>query len=262
MKITDVEAIVVRQPSLDGAIADGSQDDLIVRVRTDEGIEGIGEVDSSPEVVRAVVYAPTSHSLTGGLRDLLIGEDPLDIERLWQKMYRGTIFLGRRGVAIHAISGIDIALWDIKGKALGKPVSELIGAPRCDKVRAYASLLMPDTTSEVRERVTEMCERGFTAVKLGWGPLGQSPANDLRLAAAACDAAGGRVAIMIDAGFAYGGAPRRRSPWPASSRTWVSTGSRSRWSRTSSTPTPSSPMRSSSGLRQASRMPRSGAFAT
>ena len=116
MKITDVEAIVVRQPSLDGGIADGSQDDLIVRIRTDEGIEGIGEVDSSPEVVRAVVYAPTSHSLTGGLRDLLIGEDPLDIERLWQKMYRGTIFLGRRGVAIHAISGIDIALWDIKGK--------------------------------------------------------------------------------------------------------------------------------------------------
>ncbi len=207
MKITDVEAIVVRQPSLDGGIADGSQDDLIVRVRTDEGIEGIGEVDSSPEVVRAVVYAPTSHSLTGGLRDLLIGEDPLDIERLWQKMYRGTIFLGRRGVAIHAISGIDIALWDIKGKALGKPVSELIGAPRCDKVRAYASLLMPDTTSEVSERVTEMCERGFTAVKLGWGPLGQSPANDLRLAAAACDAAGGRVAIMIDAGFAYEGSP-------------------------------------------------------
>ena len=120
MKITEVEAIVVRQPSLDGAIADGSQDDLVIRVLTDEGIEGIGEVDSSPEVVRGRDHAPGSHSLTGGLRDLLIGEDPLEIERLWEKMYRGAIFLGRRGVAIHALSGIDIALWDIKGKVLGQ----------------------------------------------------------------------------------------------------------------------------------------------
>ena len=204
MKITDVEAIVVREPGLDGAIADGSQDDLVVRISTDEGVEGVGEVDSSPEVARAVIDAPTSHSLTGGLRDLLIGEDPLDIERLWQKMYRGAIFLGRRGVAIHAMSGIDIALWDIRGKALGKPVSELLGAPRRERVRAYASMLMPETPTEVRERVAEVRERGFTAVKLGWGPLGKSPENDLRLAAAACEAGGSGTAIMIDAGFAYG----------------------------------------------------------
>ena len=162
MKITDVEAIVVRQPSLDGGIADGSQDDLIVRVRTDEGIEGIGEVDSSPEVVRAVVYAPTSHSLTGGLRDLLIGEDPLDIERLWQKMYRGTIFLGRRASTIHAISGIDIALWDIKGRA---PRETRLGAdrahPGCDRCARMPRLLMPDTAfRRSHERVTEMWNEG------------------------------------------------------------------------------------------------------
>ena len=130
MKITDVEAIVVRQPSLDGADRRRQPGRPRDPVRTDEGVDGIGEVDSSPEVARAVITAPRSHSLTGGLRDLLIGEDPLDIERLWEKMYRGAIFLGRRGVAIHALSGIDIALWDIKGKVLGKPVSALIGAPR------------------------------------------------------------------------------------------------------------------------------------
>ncbi|HEY6076756.1 MAG TPA: hypothetical protein VIV36_07935, partial [Gaiella sp.] len=79
MKITDVEAIIVREPGLDGAIADGSQDDLVIRISTDEGVEGVGEVDSSPEVARAVIDAPTSHSLTGGLRDLLIGEDPLEV---------------------------------------------------------------------------------------------------------------------------------------------------------------------------------------
>ncbi len=212
MKITCVEAIVVRAPGLDGAIADGSQDDLIVRIETDEGLEGVGEVDSSPEVARAVIDAPTSHSLTGGLRDLLLGENPLDIERLWQKMYRGAIFLGRRGVAIHAISGIDIALWDIRGKALGRPVSELLGAPRRDRVRAYASMLMPETPTEVGERVAEVREQGFTAVKLGWGPLGKSPENDLRLAAAACEAGGSEAAIMIDAGFAYGDSPATAIP--------------------------------------------------
>ncbi len=145
MKITDVEAIVLRQAEVNEGIADGSQDDLVVRIHTDEGITGIGEVDSSPELVQALVQAPSSHAVAVSLRDVLIGEDPLDVERLWQKMYRGLIYFGRRGIAIHAISGLDIALWDIKGKALGKPIHELLGTPHRDRVRAYASMLMPDT---------------------------------------------------------------------------------------------------------------------
>ena len=120
MKITDVEAVVLRQPALDDGIADGSQDDLVILVHTDEGITGIGEVDSAPEAVRALVQAPGSHAIANSLHDLLVGEDPLDVERLWQKMYRGLIYIGRRGIALHAISGIDIALWDIKGKARGQ----------------------------------------------------------------------------------------------------------------------------------------------
>ena len=109
---------------------------------------------------------------------MLIGADPLDIEGLWEKMYRGTIFSAGAASAIHAISGIDIALWDIKGKAPGKPVSELLGAPRCDRVRAYASPLMPDTDDGgPRQAWPELREMGFTAIKLGWGPLGQSPAT-------------------------------------------------------------------------------------
>src|SRR6476660_6979612 len=135
MKITDGEAVVLRQPAVDDAIADGSQDDLVVLVHTDEGITGIGEVDSAPEAVRAMINAPGSHAIANSLRDLLVGEDPLDVERLWHKMYRGLIYIGRRGIALHAISGIDIALWDIKGKVLGKPVCELIGTPQRDRVR-------------------------------------------------------------------------------------------------------------------------------
>lgn len=204
MKITDVEAVVLRQPAVDDAIADGSQDDLVILVHTDEGITGIGEVDSAPEAVRALVNAPGSHAIAAGLRALLVGEDPLEVERLWQKMYRGLIYVGRRGIALHALSGIDIALWDVKGKALGKPICELIGGPRRDRVRAYASLLMPDSAGEVRERVAGLREQGFTAVKLGWGPLGADPALDLELAAAACESAGEGMAVLIDAGLGYG----------------------------------------------------------
>jgi L-alanine-DL-glutamate epimerase-like enolase superfamily enzyme len=202
VKITDVEAIVLRQPVLDDAIADGSQDDLVVLVHTDEGITGIGEVDSAPEAVRALVNAAGSHAIAHSLRDLLVGEDPLEPERLWQKMYRGLIYVGRRGIALHAISGIDIALWDLKGKALGKPVCELIGRPQRDRVRAYASMLMPDDPGEVRERVSALAEQGFTAVKLGWGPLGADVDRDLELAGAACEVADG-MAVLIDAGLGY-----------------------------------------------------------
>ena len=203
MKITDVEAIVLRQPVLDEDIADGSQDDLVIKVHTDEGIVGIGEVDSAPEAVKALVDAPGSHAIANSLHTLLVGEDPRDVERLWQKMYVGLIYIGRRGIALHALSGIDIALWDIKGKAEGKPISELLGGAKRDKVRAYASMLMPDTPEETAERVSALCNDGFTAVKLGWGPLGKDPAHDVRLVAAAKEAAGD-CEILIDAGHGYG----------------------------------------------------------
>jgi L-alanine-DL-glutamate epimerase-like enolase superfamily enzyme len=204
LKITDVEAIVLRQPVLDDGIADGSQDDLVILVHTDEGITGIGEVDSAPEAVRALVEAPGSHAIANSLHGLLVGEDPTDPERLWDKMYKGVIYIGRRGIALHAISGIDIALWDIKGKAEGKPVCELIGTPQRDKVRAYASMLMPDDPADVRQRVGQLRHEGFTAVKLGWGPLGKDADHDIALAAAAIEAAAGTVTILIDAGHGYG----------------------------------------------------------
>ena len=182
MKIVDVEAIILRQPTLDESIADGSQDDLVIRVHTDAGIVGVGEVDSAPEAVQALVNRKSSHAIAGSLHDLLVGEDPTDPERLWEKLYRGLIYIGRRGIALHALSGIDIALWDIAGKAAGKPVHELLGGAKRDKVRAYASRLMPDTVEETRDAVAELVEQGFTAVKLGWGPLGKDAKHDVALA--------------------------------------------------------------------------------
>ncbi len=203
MKITAIEAIILRVPALDSAIADGSQDDLLIKVHTDDGVVGIGEVDSAPEAVKAVVDARASHAVALSLSDLLVGEDPLDVERLWSRMYRGLIYIGRRGISLHALSGVDIALWDIKGKVAGRPVCELLGPRRHERVRAYASMLMAETPDEVRRDVERVCTLGFTAIKLGWGPLGKDPDLDVELVRAAREAAGERD-IMIDAGLGYG----------------------------------------------------------
>jgi L-rhamnonate dehydratase len=201
MIITAVEALLLKQPGeLDTTIADGSQDALIIRVSTDEGITGIGEVDSNPTVVKAIVEAPPSHKTACGLRSLLIGQDPGDIAGLWQRMYRGSLYYGRRGAALHAISGIDIALWDIAGQAQGKPIHALLGGMKRERVKAYASTLMPDSPDEVRQVVDEQSQAGFQAVKLGWGPLGQDAELDIALVRAARQAAGDDLDLMVDVG--------------------------------------------------------------
>ena len=94
-----------------------------------------------------------------GLASLLVGENPLEVERLWYRMYRGSIYYGRRGVAIQAISAIDIALWDICGKVYGQPVHILLGGKWRDKVRAYGSTLFRPTPEAMREAVKGMSPR-------------------------------------------------------------------------------------------------------
>src|SRR4029077_13645968 len=117
MKITDVEAIYLRQPQVKEQ-CDSGQDALIVKVSTDAGITGIGEVDSSPLAVKGAIEGPFSHTTASGLRELVIGADPFESERLWQQVYRLNTYGGRRGAGFHAMSVIVLPLWDIKGKAL------------------------------------------------------------------------------------------------------------------------------------------------
>ena len=202
MKITNVEGIILRLP-VRQAVADGTQDDLLIRVETDEGIVGYGEVDTSPEVGKAVIDAEMSHGTCYGLREVLVGMDPFDIEQIWEAMYRKTNYYGRLGAVMHAMSGVDMALWDILGKACGKPVHKLLGGSFCTDVRAYASMLMPETADEVRELVSRYAGQGFTAMKFGYGPLGRDVRRDIALAAAAKEAAGPDVEVMIDIGHGY-----------------------------------------------------------
>ncbi len=202
MKITDVEVIHLRIPQI-AEISNGTQDCAVVLVHTDEGITGIGEAESSPHVMKAIIEAPRSHSVMVGLREVLIGENPLDIERLWRKMYQASIYFGRRGAVIHAISGVDIALWDLKGKAYGKPVCELLGGSSDAKVRAYASALFGRDGKETGEKAAMYKEAGYTAYKFGWMDFGRSAKTDIAHIEGVRDAVGPDQPLMLDVGWAY-----------------------------------------------------------
>jgi L-alanine-DL-glutamate epimerase-like enolase superfamily enzyme len=205
MRITDVETIVLRLPDV-GEVCDGTQDAFVIRIHTDEGITGIGEADSMPTVLQAVFAAPLSNSIGRGLRELLIGEDPLQIEPLWQRMMDGTLYLGTSGVRLTAISGAEMALWDIAGKASGRPVYELLGGAFHHRLRAYASVLFPDDpddVEQVRENASRLRDAGFTAMKFGWGGFGRDRKQDVALVRAAREGAGADVALMIDVGLCW-----------------------------------------------------------
>ena len=138
MKITRVEPIQLRLPDVNER-CDGSQETLVVKVHTDAGITGVGEVDSSSLVAKAIIEAPLSHKICRGLAECVLGQEPFEIDRLIHRMYEGTIFFGRQGAVIQAMSGIEIALWDIVGKATRRPVYQLLGGGFRTKFRAYAS---------------------------------------------------------------------------------------------------------------------------
>lgn len=184
MKITSVETIALRDdadgtvtswnPSFsegaDGPASTGGYDITVVRVHTDEGISGIGQCEAPSLVIDAIIRS------TLGLEVLLIGEDPTEVQRLWQKMYNATGVFGRRGVVIGAIGAIETALWDIAGKASGKPVHKLIwrsftstasDTEPLKRVTPYATVYPPGANlDELAERVGIALARGVKAVKI------------------------------------------------------------------------------------------------
>src|SRR5947199_6645749 len=211
MKITRVEAINLRLPEVNER-CDGSQETLVVKVHTDAGLVGVGEVDSSSLVAKAIIEAPLSHKICRGLAECVGGEDPFEIDRLIHRMYEGSIFFGRQGAAIQAMSGIEIALWDLVGKATGRPVYQLLGGGFRKTFRAYASILFGDTPDATERIGRDLAAQGYRAVKFGWGPMGQSEASDLAHVRAARQGLGPDVELMVDAGLCWDTAtPLRRA---------------------------------------------------
>ncbi|AMV18868.1 mandelate racemase/muconate lactonizing enzyme family protein [Planctomyces sp. SH-PL14] len=202
MKITQITCQILRIKNVEAKTA-SSQDSVLIRVKTDTGLEGIGEADSSPEMVKAVIDAPFSHNVATGLRQLLIGENPLDTERLWQKMYRRTMYAGRRSVTITAMAAIDMALWDIKGKHFGEPIHRLLGGKQHDRILAYASILFGKNGDETAKIGSRWREAGYRAVKFGWEPMGQSEAVDRDLVVGARKGVGDDGIVLVDAGCVW-----------------------------------------------------------
>lgn len=202
MKITHVEAIVLRLPQVSAA-CDGTQDTCLVRIDTDAGITGWGEVDSCPTAVKAVIDAPLSHQICTGLAQALAGHDPLAIDVCAAVMSRAANYYGRSGLGTHAMAGVNMALWDIAGKAADKPVYQLLGGPFQTRMRAYASVLFGDTPAETHDIARRWIDRGFTAVKFGWGPMGQSEAGDVALVREARRGLGDAADLLIDAGQCF-----------------------------------------------------------
>ena len=199
MKITDVTAIVLRLPNVTDA-CDGTQDTCLIRIDTDEGITGWGEVDSCPTVVKAIIDAPLSHQICNGLANALQDADPLAIEVCMVKMNEAANYYGRTAAGAHAMAGINIALWDIAGKANDKPIYQLLGGPFNTSFRAYCSILFGDTPAETGDLARRHADLGFTAIKFGWGPMGDDETQDIALIREAREGAGDDIDILIDAG--------------------------------------------------------------
>src|SRR6202795_5295707 len=164
MKITAIEAICLAIPMkpLDppSPWTSATRKQIIVRVKTDAGLTGVGEAFAygAPLAVCNVIEE--------SLAPLLIGQDPLKIEYLSDLMHRGTMIYRRRGLAMFAISGVDIALWDLLGKALNAPVHALLGGATRPTLPVYASLMRYDSPKDVAGARQGLARPGFTKLEL------------------------------------------------------------------------------------------------
>ena len=205
MKVTGVEVVELRVPGWEGLTFDGSYDNCVVLLHTDAGLHGIAEVDSVPAVIRAIIEAPRSHTHAMGLASVLVGADPSDVEGLWGKMYDATSYYGRRGAVIHAISAIDIALWDLRGKAENTPVASLLGHVQRDRVLAYGTVYpLGETPDEVRRNIDRGLALGLKAIKIVADPFWRDDVDQAALLIrTAREHVGPDIRLMVDAATAW-----------------------------------------------------------
>jgi D-galactarolactone cycloisomerase len=195
MKITDVCTIPLKGATHDtgwpGGTDPNEQMNTLVEVHTDSGLTGIGSCFTKLHFVEAALRE---------LRPLVVGETVFEAERVSEKLRQHTFWYGRGGAVEHAISGVDIALWDLMGKALGQPVSRLLGGNYRDRLKPYASILFDDPP-QLMEKLQQQLARGFQAIKMGWRPFGRvSRKLDELLIRTARDTVGDDVELMVDAG--------------------------------------------------------------
>ncbi len=219
MKITSARAWVVKTPWDNnpgaGEVREGTNRTFVfIQVDTDEGITGWGEITTYPGPVANGAIA----AFVNQIGKWLVGENPEDIERIWAKIFRGMTYVGTRGATSAAISGIDIALWDIRGKALNHPVYKLLGGAVRDKIALYCHPPEPESPEHITESVKEIVASGHRAFKMDPmmhnlhvgnasfldGEISAEAENAaMDIVAAAREAAGPDIEILIDAHGMY-----------------------------------------------------------
>ena len=195
MKIREIRCAGLRGATPEGGWSNEIRPDdcvhTLVAVHTDEGLVGLGSVFTNDQLVRAALAV---------LEPLYRGENALEPERVSEKLQQNTFWLGRGGSITHAISGIDIALWDLLGQATNQPVGRLLGGRYRDRVRPYASILMQEP-KPLADHLRTIKALGFRAFKIGWGPFGQENSKkDEAIVRAAREAIGSDSLLMVDAG--------------------------------------------------------------
>ena len=195
MKIVEVRSAGLRHGTPEGGWAREIQPDdcvhTLIAVLTDEGVTGWGSVFTNDQLVRGALTV---------LEPLYLGENPLEPERVSEKLHAHTFWMGRGGSVTHAISGIYIALWDILGKATGQPAGRLLGGRYRERVLPYASILMSEPGA-LTDHLLAVRSQGFRAFKIGWGPFGRhSASHDEAIVKAAREAIGPDALLMVDAG--------------------------------------------------------------
>lgn len=168
---------------------------LICEIETDDGVIGLGNAALAPQIAKQIIDLY--------LAPLLIGEDPFDTEYLWQKMYRRTMAWGRKGIGMVAISAVDIALWDLMGKATGKPVFKLLGGRTKERIPVYASKLYSQPLDLFAKEAQSYLDQGFTMMKMrfGWGPKDgpEGVTKNIELVRTLREVVGDEVEIMCEA---------------------------------------------------------------
>jgi L-rhamnonate dehydratase len=172
--VADVEVIALRAPAIDPSDLDGSRETVVVRVVDEEGRAGIGETDAPIGAVRELVLQEDVFAWSRGLRNAVLGADPFEIVALNRRLYEETIYHGRRGLGIHALSALDIALYDLVGKQLERPAYQLLGGARREAITPYATIWPGGVKGRTLEQMMEAIgaqfrralELGFTAVKM------------------------------------------------------------------------------------------------
>ena len=195
MKITDIRCAGLRGATPEGGWSNELRPEdcvhTLIAVHTDTGMVGLGSVFTNDDLVRASLAL---------LQPLYVGESALEPERVSEKLHQNMFWLGRGGSITHTISGIDIALWDLLGKATGQSVGRLLGGRYRERVQPYASLLMQEP-AKMRDSLLAVKAQGFRAFKIGWGPFGRnSAAIDEAIVKAAREAIGPDCRLMVDAG--------------------------------------------------------------